>query len=141
MLCWKIFAFVHILLKCFSFGTSLQDSFNSNVFFLHKADEFLEDFVKQNLIPLVVPVSYETLKLIKADGRKIVLTIVEDENEERSKELVKLLRGAASANRDLIFGYVGVKQLDEFADKFDTSSKLPKMVVWNKEDDYLSVSL
>lgn len=141
MLCWKIFAFVHILLKCFSFGTSLQDSFNNNVFFLHKADEFLEDFVKQNLIPLVVPVSYETLKLIKADGRKIVLTIVEDENEERSKELVKLLRGAASANRDLIFGYVGVKQLDEFADKFDTSSKLPKMVVWNKEDDYLSVSL
>lgn len=88
-----------------------------------------------------MPVSYETLKLIKADGRKIVLTIVEDENEERSKELVKLLRGAASANRDLIFGYVGVKQLDEFADKFDTSSKLPKMVVWDKEDDYLSVSL
>lgn len=88
-----------------------------------------------------MPVSYETLKLIKADGRKIVLTIVEDENEERSKELVKLLRGAASANRDLIFGYVGVKQLDEFADKFGTSSKLPKMVIWDKEDDYLSVSL
>ncbi|KAI5399994.1 protein disulfide-isomerase 5-2 [Lathyrus oleraceus] len=119
---------------------SINQQYNErNTFYGPFEDEFLEDFVKQNLIPLVVPVSYETLKLIKADGRKIVLTIVEDENEERSKELVKLLRGAASANRDLIFGYVGVKQLDEFADKFDTSSKLPKMVIWDKEDDYLSV--
>lgn len=88
-----------------------------------------------------MPVSHDTLKLMKADGRKIVLTIVEDESEERSKELVKLLRAAASANRDLIFGYVGVKQLEEFADKFDTSTKLPKMVIWDKSDDYLSVSL
>ena len=88
-----------------------------------------------------MPVSYETLKLMKADGRKIVLTIVDDESEESSKELVKLLRAAASANRDLIFGYVGVKQLDEFADKFDTTTKLPKMVIWDKEDEYLSVSL
>lgn len=109
-------------------------------FCFHKAENFLEDFVKQNLIPLVVPVSYDTLKLMKADGRKIVMTIVEDENEENSKELIKLLKGAASANRDLIFGYVGVKQMDEFADKFDTSTKLPKMVIWDKSDDYLSVS-
>jgi protein disulfide-isomerase A1 len=101
----------------------------------------LEAFIKQNLIPLAVPVSYETLKLMKADGRKIVLTIVDDETEESSKELVKLLRAAASANRDLIFGYVGVKQLDEFADKFDTTTKLPKMVIWDKKDDYLLVSL
>jgi uncharacterized protein YqhQ len=100
----------------------------------------LEAFIKQNLIPLAVPVSYETLKLMKADGRKIVLTIVDDETEESSKELVKLLKAAASANRDLIFGYVGVKQLDEFADKFDTTTKLPKMVIWDKKDDYLLVS-
>lgn len=112
----------------------------NNVCF-HKADEFLEDFVKQNLMPLVVPISYETLKLVKADGRKIVLTIVEDEDEERSRELTKLLKAAASANRDLVFGYVGVKQMEEFAEKFDISTKLPKMVVWDKSDDYLSVSL
>ncbi|KAK7270383.1 hypothetical protein RIF29_23477 [Crotalaria pallida] len=102
-------------------------------------EEFLEDFVKQNLIPLVVPVSYDTLKLVEADDRKIALTIVEDEDEERSRELVKLLKGAASANRDLIFGYVGVKQLEEFAEKFDIGTKLPKMVIWDKGDDYLSV--
>lgn len=100
----------------------------------------MEDFIKQNLIPLAVPVSHDTLKLMKADGRKIVLTIVEDEHEERSKELIKLLKAAASANRDLIFGYVGVKQLEEFAEKFDIGTKLPKMVVWDKSDDYLSVS-
>lgn len=105
------------------------------------AEEFLEDFVKQNLIPLAVPVSYDTLKLMNADGRKIVLTIVEDEDEEKSKELVKLLKAAASANRDLIFGYVGVAQLEEFAEKFDISTKLPKMVIWDGSDDYLTVSL
>ncbi|KAJ1424919.1 Thioredoxin-like superfamily [Sesbania bispinosa] len=102
-------------------------------------DDFLEDFVKQNLIPLAVPVSHDTLKLMKADGRKIVLTIVEDEDDENSKELIKLLKAAASANRDLIFGYVGVNQLEEFAEKFDIGTKLPKMVVWNKSDDYLAV--
>ncbi|XP_004496377.1 protein disulfide-isomerase 5-2 [Cicer arietinum] len=119
---------------------SLNPLYNErNTFYGPFEDEFLEDFIKQNLIPLAVPVSHDTLKLMKADGRKIVLTIVEDESEERSKELVKLLRAAASANRDLIFGYVGVKQLEEFADKFDTSTKLPKMVIWDKSDDYLSV--
>ncbi|KEH43576.1 protein disulfide-isomerase 5-2 [Medicago truncatula] len=119
---------------------SLNPLYNErNTFYGPFEDDFLEDFIKQNLIPLAVPVSYETLKLMKADGRKIVLTIVDDESEESSKELVKLLRAAASANRDLIFGYVGVKQLDEFADKFDTTTKLPKMVIWDKEDEYLSV--
>ncbi|GAU15966.1 hypothetical protein TSUD_41890 [Trifolium subterraneum] len=119
---------------------SLNPLYNErNTFYGPFDDEFLEAFIKQNLIPLAVPVSYETLKLVKADGRKIVLTIVDDETEESSKELVKLLKAAASANRDLIFGYVGVKQLDEFADKFDTTTKLPKMVVWDKNDDYLLV--
>lgn len=87
-----------------------------------------------------MPVSYETLKLMKADGRKIVLTIVEDEDEETTRELIKLLKAAASANRDLIFGYVGVKQMEEFAENFDIDTKLPKMVIWDKSDDYLSVS-
>ncbi|CAJ1976841.1 unnamed protein product [Sphenostylis stenocarpa] len=119
---------------------SLNPQYNErNTFYGPFEDEFLEDFVRQNLIPLVVPVSYETLKLVKADGRKIVLTIVEDEDEERSKELTKLLKAAASANRDLVFGYVGVKQMEEFAEQFDIDTKLPKMVVWDKNDDYLSV--
>lgn len=119
---------------------SLNQQYNErNTFYGPFEEEFLEDFVRQNLIPLVVPVSPETLKLVKADGRKIVLTIVEDEDEERSKELVKLLKAAASANRDLIFGYLGVNQLEEFAEKFDIDTKLPKMVIWDKSDEYLTV--
>ncbi|KAK7391158.1 hypothetical protein VNO78_19569 [Psophocarpus tetragonolobus] len=119
---------------------SLNPQYNErNTFYGPFEEEFLEDFVRQNLIPLVVPVSYETLKLMKADGRKMVLTIVEDEDDERSRELVKLLKAAASANRDLIFGYIGVRQMEEFAENFDIDTKLPKMVVWDKNDDYLSV--
>ncbi|KAG4984025.1 hypothetical protein JHK87_028774 [Glycine soja] len=120
---------------------SLNPQYNErNTFYgPFEAEDFLEDFVRQNLIPLAVPVSYETLKLMKADGRKIVLTIVEDEDEETTRELIKLLKAAASANRDLIFGYVGVKQMEEFAEKFDIDTKLPKMVIWDKSDDYLSV--
>lgn len=101
----------------------------------------MEDFVKQNLIPLAVPVSHDTLKLMSDDGRKIALTIVEDENEEKTKELIKLLKAAASANRDLIFSYVGIVQLEEFAEKFDISTELPKMVIWDGSDDYFIVSL
>lgn len=119
---------------------SLNPQYNErNTFYGPFEEDFLEDFVRQNLIPLAVPVSYETLKLMKADGRKIVLTIVEDEDEETTRELIKLLKAAASANRDLIFGYVGVKQMEEFAEKFDIDTKLPKMVIWDKSDDYLSV--
>ncbi|CAL0300660.1 unnamed protein product [Lupinus luteus] len=119
---------------------SLNPKYNErNTFYGPFEGEFLEDFVKQNLIPLAVPVSHKTLKLLEGDDRKIVLTIVEDEDEERSRELVKLLKAAASANRDLIFGYVGVKQREEFAEKFDIGTKLPKMVIWDKSDDYLSV--
>ncbi|KAK4252987.1 hypothetical protein QN277_010831 [Acacia crassicarpa] len=119
---------------------SVNPSYNErSTFYGPFEEEFLEDFVKQNLIPLAVPVSHDTLKLMSADGRKIALTIVEDENEEKTKELIKLLKAAASANRDLIFSYVGVEQLEEFAEKFDISTKLPKMVIWDGSDDYLNV--
>ncbi|PPD88538.1 hypothetical protein GOBAR_DD14520 [Gossypium barbadense] len=85
--------------------------FEDICFWLHKeklsysscsndADEFLGDFIKQNLIPLAVPMNRETLKLLSDDDRKIVLTIMEDENEEKSQKLIKLLKAAASANRD-----------------------------------------
>ncbi|XP_028782878.1 protein disulfide-isomerase 5-2 [Neltuma alba] len=119
---------------------SINPSYNErSTFYGPFEEEFLEDFVKQNLIPLAVPVSHDTLKLMSSDGRKIVLTIVEDENEEKTKELIKLLKAAASANRDLIFSYVGVAQLEEFAEKFDISTELPKMVIWDGSDDYLTV--
>ena len=84
----------------------------------------------------------DTLKILKDDDRKIVLTIIEDEDVEKSQNLIKILKAAASANRDLVFGYVGVKQWTDFAETFgvDKKTKLPKMVVWDGDEDYHLVS-
>lgn len=102
----------------------------------------LEDFIKHNQLPLVVPMRFETLKLMNDDDRKIFLTIVEDELDENSLKLFDALRTAASANRDLVFGYVGVKQWEEFVDAFaiTKSSKLPKFLVWDGNEEYHVVS-
>ncbi|KAK8355535.1 hypothetical protein V6Z11_A05G297300 [Gossypium hirsutum] len=103
--------------------------------------EFLEDFIKQNFLPPVVPLNPETLKLLKDEKRKIVLTITADENEDQTQNLIKLLKAAASTNRDLVFGYFRLKQWEDFADKFGANekTKLPKIIVWNGDEDYFSV--
>lgn len=90
-----------------------------------------------------MPINHDTLKLLKDDKRKIVLTLMEDESDEKSQQLIKLLKAAASANRDLVFAYVGVKQFEDFADTFEANkkAKLPKMVVWDGDVDYLTVSI
>ncbi|CAK7324843.1 unnamed protein product [Dovyalis caffra] len=121
---------------------SIHPSYNDHsIFYGPFEEEFLEEFVKQNFLPLAVPINYETLKVLKDDQRKIVLTILEDENEEKSRKLIKTLKAAASANRKLVFGYVGVKQWAEFTDTFGVSkeTKLPKMIVWDGGEDYFSV--
>ncbi|XP_072980511.1 protein disulfide isomerase-like 5-2 [Typha angustifolia] len=109
-----------------------------NVFYGPFEGEYLGDFIRQNQLPLTVPISFETLKLLNDDGRKIIVTIVEDELDEKTLKLVKILRSAAAANRDFVFGYVGVKQWEEFADTFDItkSSMLPKMLVWDRNEEY-----
>ncbi|KAL6885883.1 hypothetical protein ACP4OV_010144 [Aristida adscensionis] len=99
---------------------------------------FLEDFVRQSLLPLTVPINTETLKMLNDDERKVVLAILEDDSDENSAQLVKVLRSAANANRDLVFGYVGVKQWEEFVETFDISksSQLPKLLVWDRNEEY-----
>jgi len=106
------------------------------------AGEFLEDFIRQNQLPLVVPINFDTLKLLNDDKRKIVLTIVDDTTDEKSPKLVKALRAAANANRDLVFGYVGVEQWGEFVDTFAVSkgSELPKLLIWDGTEEYHIVS-
>ncbi|CAN1324405.1 Protein disulfide-isomerase 5-2 [Linum perenne] len=119
---------------------SIHPTFNEqNIFYgPFEAEEFVEAFIKQNFLPLVVPMNHDTLKILADDQRKIVLTIVEDEVEEKSQKLIKLLKAAASANRDLVFGYVGVKQWGDFADSFGDNSKknLPRSVVWDGDEEY-----
>ena len=102
----------------------------------------MEDFIKQNQLPLAVPINYESLKSLKDEERKIVLTILEDELDENAEKLIKILRAAASANRDLIFGYIGVKQWGDFVEVFEISkgTKLPKVVVWDRNEEYHTVS-
>ncbi|KAJ8760416.1 hypothetical protein K2173_015083 [Erythroxylum novogranatense] len=121
---------------------SLHPSYNEqHTFYGPFEEDFLDEYIMQNFLPLVVPMNHDTLKILKDDKRKIVLTIVEDESDERSQNLMKLLKAAASANRDLVFGYVGVKQWADFAETFgvDKKTKLPTMVVWDGNEEYFSV--
>ncbi|KAI4388813.1 hypothetical protein MLD38_001108 [Melastoma candidum] len=112
-----------------------------NIFYGPFEENFVEDFVKQNFLPAIVPINRDTLKVLTDDDRNIVLTIVEDEGEDLSKKLFKLLKAAAYANRDLIFAYVGINQFGEFADSFGGTGKneLPKMIVWDGNEQYLTV--
>lgn len=112
-----------------------------SIFYGPFEETFLEDYIIQSLLPLVLPINQESLKLLKDDKRKVVLTIVNDELDDKSKELFKLLKAAASANRDLVFGYVGFQQFEVFAESFDVNKKtqFPKMVVWDGDEEYFSV--
>ncbi|KAF9599920.1 hypothetical protein IFM89_001866 [Coptis chinensis] len=121
---------------------AFHPSYNEqNVFYGPFEDNFLRDYIKQNLLPLVLPINYDTLKLLNDDDREMVLTIVDDESDDKSLALFKLLRAAASANRDLIFGFIGFKQWEDFTETFEVNkkTKLPKMVVWNRNEEYLTV--
>lgn len=121
---------------------SIHPTYNErSVFYGPFEEEFLDEFIKQHLLPLCMPVNYDTLKTVKDDERKIVLTILRDENDDKSKDLIKLLKAAASANRDFIFGYVGSNQWPAFVDTFgfSRSTKLPKMIVWDGDEEYFSV--
>lgn len=112
-----------------------------SIFYGPFEENFVEDYIKQSLLPLTLPITEETLRLLKDDERKVILTILEDETDDRSKKLLKLLKAAASANRDFVFVFVGFKQWQGFAESFDVSkkTKLPKMVVWDGDEEYFSV--
>ncbi|CAM0875307.1 unnamed protein product [Alopecurus aequalis] len=118
---------------------SLNIKYNEqSVFYGPFEGTFLDDFIRQSLLPITVPINAETLKMLKDDDRKVVLTVLEDESDETSMQLIKVLRSAANANHDLVFGYVGVKQWEEFTVPFldSKSSQLPKLVVWDKDEEY-----
>uniref|UniRef100_A0ACD5YNL6 Uncharacterized protein n=1 Tax=Avena sativa TaxID=4498 RepID=A0ACD5YNL6_AVESA len=118
---------------------SLNIKYNEqSVFYGPFEGTFLDDFIRQSLLPKTLPINAETLKMLKDDDRKVVLTVLEDESDETSMQLIKVLRSAANANHDLVFGYVGVKQWEEFTKPFhdSKSSQLPNMVVWDKDEEY-----
>ncbi|KAL8232607.1 hypothetical protein R6Q57_002385 [Mikania cordata] len=121
---------------------ALHPNFNEkNIFYGPFKDNFVEEFIQQCLLPLTLPITRESVKLLKDDERKIVLTILEDETHYESKEFIKLLRVAASANRDFVFAYVGFNQWQDFAEAFEVGRKIPfpKMVVWDGNEVFVSV--
>ncbi|RAL38741.1 hypothetical protein DM860_013422 [Cuscuta australis] len=121
---------------------ALHPSYNEqNIFYGPFEEKFLEDYIKQSLLPLVLPINHDTLRLIKDDNRKIALTIMDNEADEKSKGLIKTLKAAASANRDLVFAFVGFKQWQDFAESFDVNKKtpLPKMIIWDGDEEYFTV--
>ncbi|KAM3242417.1 hypothetical protein ACQJBY_054837 [Aegilops geniculata] len=118
---------------------SLNPKYNEqSVFYGPFEGAFLEDCIRQSLLPITVPINAETVKMIKDDDRKVVLAVLQDESDETSMRLIKVLRSAANANHDLVFGYVGVNQWEEFTEPFhdSKSSQLPKLVVWDKDEEY-----
>ncbi|XP_021748281.1 protein disulfide-isomerase 5-2-like [Chenopodium quinoa] len=112
-----------------------------NIFYGPFDDQFMEEFIKQNVLPLCLPINSDALKLLRDEDRKIVLTFVEDENDDKTKQLVKLLKAAASANRDYLFAYAGLQQFPDFVETFEISkkTKFPKMVVWDGNEEYFNV--
>ncbi|KAK1280040.1 Protein disulfide isomerase-like 5-3 [Acorus gramineus] len=82
-------------------------------------EDFLEDYIRQNQLLLCFPLTIDILKQLGEEKRKVVLTIMDDVSDEKSLKLIRTLKSAASANRDSLFSYVGVKQWEEFADTFD----------------------
>ncbi|XBH78877.1 hypothetical protein VPH35_104993 [Triticum aestivum] len=123
---------------------SLNPKYNEqSVFYGPFEGTFLEDFIRQSLLPITVPINAETVKMLKDDDRKVVLAVLQDDSDETSMRLIKVLRSAANANHDLVFGYVGVNQWEEFTEPFhdSKSSQLPKLVVWDKDEEYEVVSI
>ena len=116
----------------------LADTTHCKTSAYESAGDFLEDFIKQNQLPLVVPINFETLKQMGDEKRRIVVTFLEDETDDLTPRFVKILKAAASANRDLVFAYVGVKQWGDFTGTFGISKKseLPKMLIWNGDEEY-----
>ncbi|KAK1275540.1 Protein disulfide-isomerase 5-2 [Acorus gramineus] len=110
-----------------------------HVFYGPFEEDFLEEYIRQNQLPLSFPMTIDALKQLGDEKRKVVLTIVDDTSDEKSLKLIKTLKAAASTNRDLLFSYVGVKQWVEFAVSFGKNTKLPKMVVWGGTEEYFLV--
>lgn len=112
------------------------------IFITLDAENSLEGYIKKSLLPLVFPISQGSLKSLQDDERKVLVTIVKDETVEKPKGLLKVLKAAASANPDLVFGYVGLKQWEDFVQSFevDKETEFPRMVVWDGNENYYLVS-
>jgi len=106
------------------------------------AAEYVEEFVQQNLLPLVTPLTGETVRPVKEDGRPVVVTVLESDSTPEAKHFIKKLKMAAPAYRKFVFTYVVAPEWPEFLRSFyiRKDTKLPTVFVWD-DDAFVMVSL
>ena len=106
------------------------------------AVEDVAEFVSQNLLPLVTPMTWETLRLVKEDGRPVVVAVLESDSTPEAKDFIKKLKMAAPAFRKFVFTYVVGPEWPEFLRPFyiRKDTKLPTVFVWD-DDTFVLVSL
>lgn len=102
----------------------------------------MTEFVEQNLLQLVTPMSMETLRLVKEDGRPVVVAVLESDVTPEAKDFVKKLKMAAPANRGFVFTSVVGPEWPAFVRPFNLgkSTTLPTVLIW-VGDTYAMVSL
>ncbi|BBN12954.1 hypothetical protein MPTK1_5g24280 [Marchantia polymorpha subsp. ruderalis] len=101
----------------------------------------MEDFVRQNMMPLVTKMSFESLKLVREDGRPIAIGIYDGQQDDGSvRQFMKMLKAAAPANRGFIFSYVDAAKWPSFLKPFgiEKGTTLPTLIVWNGLAEYSS---
>ncbi|KAG0602866.1 hypothetical protein M758_10G047600 [Ceratodon purpureus] len=97
--------------------------------------EDVAEFVAQNLLPLVTPITGETLRPVKEDGRPVVVAVLDSDGTPEAKQFIKKLKMAAPAYRKFVFTYVVGPEWPDFLRPFyiKKDTKLPTVFVW--EDD------
>jgi protein disulfide-isomerase A1 len=105
------------------------------------AAEDVAEFVAQNLLPLVTPMTGETLRPVKEDGRPVVVAVLDSDSTPEAKHFIKKLKMAAPAFRKFVFTYVVGPEWPEFLRPFDIrkDTQLPTVFVW-EDDTFVTVS-
>lgn len=92
----------------------------------------LPKFIKQNLVPLVIPLTVDNLELLKEDGRPHVVAVLESGTTPEAKAFIGKMKGAARANRAFVFSHVVASQWPKFVRPFNLGKKpvLPTVLIW-----------
>lgn len=95
----------------------------------------LVNFIKRNLLALVTPLTLDSLKFVKEDGRPNVVTILDKENTLESDEFIKKMKAAAKTHRTFVFTSVVASQWPKFVRPFRLGRKpvLPTVIIWDEK--------
>lgn len=91
--------------------------------------------MKRNLLALVTPVNFDSLKVLTEDGRPNVVTVLDSNSSVEADAFLKKMRVAAQANRDFLFSSVVASEWPKFVRPFALGKKplLPTVIIWDKQ--------